>query len=391
VRPNVLHLLDTFETGGSERQAVQLVRSLHQSGRFRVHVACLNRRGPLLEDVERLGLGEIPEFPLTSFHDRNAAVQLIRFRRYVRWLGIDVLQTHDFYTNIFGMPAAALAGVRVRLAGRRETFRSCTRMQKWGQTRAYRLAHSIVANCEAVRRHLIGEGVRNEKIVTVYNGLDLERVTSPPAMRRQEALARFGLPAHPPRRFVTVVANLRLRLKDHPTFLRAARRVRQAVPEAAFVLAGEGELLPELRQYAARLGLERDTFFVGSCTAPAELLALSDVCALSSTSEGFSNVILEYMGAARPVVATDVGGAREAVLDGESGYLVPAGADEAMAARIIELLRDPARARAMGQRGRKAVEEKFSSQAQLERTENLYGNLLAPRLALAPAAELGES
>jgi glycosyltransferase involved in cell wall biosynthesis len=106
------------------------------------------------------------------------------------------------------------------------------------------------------------------------------------------------------------------------------------------------------------------------------LLSVSDVCVLSSSSEGFSNSILEYMAAAKPVVATDVGGAREAVVEGETGFLVRSGDDEALGERIITLLRDPDRALAMGQRGRSVVEEKFSSEAQLKRTHQLYDRLL---------------
>ncbi|MGH9901532.1 MAG: glycosyltransferase, partial [Pyrinomonadaceae bacterium] len=154
-------------------------------------------------------------------------------------------------------------------------------------------------------------------------------------------------------------------------------RVRAAVPEAAFVLAGEGELIEPVRSLAAELGIGRDVFFTGRCARVPELLAVSDVCVLSSRAEGFSNSILEYMAAARPVVATDVGGAREAVVEGETGHLVRAGDDELMAERLIGLLREPERARAMGHRGRQVAEEKFSCGAQLERTERLYGRLLA--------------
>ena len=111
--------------------------------------------------------------------------------------------------------------------------------------------------------------------------------------------------------------------------------------------------------------MERDVFFIGRCEKVAELLSVSDVCALSSTAEGFSNAILEYMAAARPVVVTDVGGAREAVIEGETGYIVPAGDDQQMAERMIELLRDPKRARAMGERGKSIVEEKFSCERHL--------------------------
>src|SRR5205085_9609469 len=138
----------------------------------------------------------------------------------------------------------------------------------------------------------------------------------------------------------------------------------------------QGKLTDSLKALASELGLERDVFFIGRCNNIAELLAASDVCVLSSTAEGFSNAILEYMAAARPVVATDVGGAREAVVEGETGYLIPAGDDEAMATRIVSLLREPERARAMGRRGKQIVEENFSCEAQLARTLALYDRLL---------------
>jgi glycosyltransferase involved in cell wall biosynthesis len=377
MQPSVLHLIDSFEQGGTERQAVQLVRLLHASGRYRVHMACLSNRGPLLDDVLSLGLAEIPEYPLQNFYNRNAVTQLRRFSRLLREREIKVVHTHGLYTNIFGMTAARLARVPARIASRRETNGLRSAVKRRVERYAFRLSQAVVANAEAVREQLIEEGVRNEKIVTVYNGLDMRRVLPPTDLRRDEALAMFNLPSQPERSFITIVANVRHPVKDHPMFLRAASRVHAAFPEAAFVIAGEGGLMESLRALAAELGIERDTFFIGRCTNVAALLSISDVCVLSSKAEGFSNSILEYMAAACPVVATDVGGAREAVIEGETGYLVPAGDDELMAARIVSLLREPERARAMGERGRRLVAEKFSCETQLERTENLYDRLLA--------------
>lgn len=373
---NVLQLINSFHQGGSEHQAVQLTRLLHESGSYRVRVACLEGEGVLRAEVERLGLGEIHSYPLTSFYDRGAAIQLKRFARYLKDSKIDVIHTHDFYTNIFGMAAAALARVPVRIASRRQSAVRAA-VKRLLERRAYGLAHAVIANCEEVRGQLVREGVPAKKIVTIHNGLEMERVAAPPDFRRDEALAEFGLPREEGRRFVTIVANLRT-VKDHQTFLRAARRAREAVPGVAFVIAGEGALLEQLRALAAEFGLERDTFFTGRCGKLAELLFVSDVCVLSSTSEGFSNSILEYMAAARPVVATDVGGAREAIAEGETGYLVRAGDDEKMALRIIHLLDNPRQARAMGERGRRIVAEKFSCEAQLERTQQLYQSLLSP-------------
>jgi glycosyltransferase involved in cell wall biosynthesis len=386
VRPNVLHFIDSFHQGGSERQAVQLVRLLHKGNQYRTHVACLKGDGVLRGEVVELGVGEIPEYRLTSFYDRNAVRQLRRCARMLRDREIDVVHTHDFYTNIFGMAAARLAGVPVRIASRRETLGMHNKPQKLVERSAYRLAQAVVANAEAVRQQLIVEGVPAEKVFVVHNGLDLERVR-PQRAERDEILALLRLPVARQRRLVTAVANLRHPVKDHPMFLRAAQRVRAAVPQAAFVIAGEGELLEPLRNLASQLGLANDVFFIGRCQNVAELLAVSDVCVLSSKAEGFSNSLLEYMAAARPVVATDVGGARETVAEGETGHLVKSGDDETMAERLIALLNDPVRARAMGERGRQVVEQNFSCQTQLGRTMNLYEKLLAKASALPRGVE----
>jgi glycosyltransferase involved in cell wall biosynthesis len=375
LKRKVLQLIDSFNQGGTERQAVQLTRLLHESDRFEIHVACLVKQGPLLAEVERLNLGDIPDYPLTSFYDRNAVAQLRRFTRFLREREIDLVHAHDFYTNIFGMSAARLARTPVRIASRRETDGIRTPAQRWVERRAYNLAHALVANAEAVRRQVIAEGIAAEKIHTVYNGLDVERLT--PRLTRDEALALFNLPRTKGRRFVTIVANMRHVMKDQQTFLRAARRVRESVAEAAFILAGEGEQAESLQKLANDLGLGQDTFFIGRCAQVAELLSLSDICVLSSCGvEGFSNSIIEYMAVGRPVVATDIGGAREQVVEGETGYIVQPGDDEGMAAHIISLLRDPERARSMGARGRLVVQQKFSCAAQLERTEKLYERLL---------------
>jgi glycosyltransferase involved in cell wall biosynthesis len=380
MKPNVLIFTGSFDQGGSERQAVQLARLLDSTGRYRVRVACINDRGGLRGEVERLNLGEIQSFPLTSFYNGNMLVQLRRCARFMRAQKMDIVQTFDFYTNVFGLTAAALARVPVRIAARRETTGTRTKAQLWVEQRAYSLAHSIVANSQAVRQELLASGLPERKVVTIYNGVDVERIARSSKLPRPEALRLVGLPQNETRRLVTIIANMRHPLKDQRTFLRAAVRVRAKVPSAAFVLAGEGELLEQTRSYAAQLDLANDTFFIGRCTQVSELLNLSDVCVLSSSGvEGFSNSIAEYMAAARPVVATDVGGASEAVVEGQTGFIVPPGDDGQMASRIITLLQDPERAAAMGRRGREVIEQQFSCEAQLERTEQLYERLLATR------------
>ena len=375
MKPAVLQLIDSFNQGGSERQALQLTRLLHDSGRYHVHLACLSPAGSLRDTIQDLDLGEIPSFTLTSFYDRNAVKQLRRFVRWLKSARIDILHTHDFYTNVFGMSGGALARLPVRVASMRETAGMRSMAQSHVQKFLYSLSHHIVANSNAVREKLIADGTSAEKVTVVYNGLDLRRLET--KLSRSESLAKLGLPADEPRRFISIVANMRHEVKDYPMFLRAARQVKEVVSDAAFLLAGEGELSDSLRALAQELGIQDSTILLGRCENVAELLSVSEVCVLSSKAEGFSNSILEYMAAARPVVVTDVGGAREVVIEGETGHLVPSGDDAAMAARLIGLMREPEKARAMGAAGRRVVEEKFSCKAQLTQTEELYDGLLA--------------
>src|ERR1051326_8524032 len=188
MKPNVLFIIDSFEQGGSERQALQLLRQLHESGQVRMRLACLQDRGPLKREAEQLGIGEICEYPLTSFYDLNFAKQLRRFVRYIRENEIGVVHTHCFYTNIFGMTGAFLARVPARITSKGETDGFRTPMQKRAERMSFRLADRVIANCRVVQAMLIREGVHPGRIIQHYNGLDLDRLKVPAAISRDDAL-----------------------------------------------------------------------------------------------------------------------------------------------------------------------------------------------------------
>jgi len=376
LKPVVLQLIDSFNQGGSERQALQLTRLLFESAKFNVRLASLSPEGSLRESVSDLDLGEIPSFPLTSFYDQNAMQQGRRFVRWCKAAKVDIVHTHDFYTNIFGISSSVIARLPVRIASMRETEGMRTRAQKSMQRMAFSLAHGIVVNSGAVRNKLLESGINKDKIQVVYNGLNIDRVST--RNSRDESANSLKIPATFSREtlFVTIVANMRNDVKDYPMFLRAAQLVKKSIPTAAFLLAGEGELAGGLEQLARELDIMDRTIFLGRCDRLAELLNVSTVCVLSSKAEGFSNSIIEYMAAGKPVVATDVGGAREAITQGTSGYLVQSGDHKTMAARIISLLEDLPRAHDIGEAGRDVVARRFSCELQLRETEALYDRLL---------------
>jgi len=365
-KPHILQIVHGFIEGGSERQMIQMASLLHNSGEFTVHVAALSTGGVLRSEIERLQVPVI-DFPLTSFYDANMVQQTRRFVSYLKQHQIKIVHSHDFYSNIFGMTGAALAGVRGRIASKRETSGTRSLAQRTAERGAFKLAHAVVANAGAVKEHLIEHGVRDDKIIIIYNGLDLARFDL-----NGDAPQRLNLETLRGRPVVTMVANFEYRVKDHPMLLRAAQRVKTEVPESVFVIAGEGELRAETETLARELGLSESCLFIGRCASVPDLLAASDVCVLSSQAEGFSNSILEYMAAGRAVVATNVGGASEAIVEGATGHLVNAGDDRTMAERLIALLRDPEKRRTMGINGRRRVEQRFSTENRLKTTITLY-------------------
>jgi glycosyltransferase involved in cell wall biosynthesis len=166
--------------------------------------------------------------------------------------------------------------------------------------------------------------------------------------------------------------------KNQECLIQAMHRVVARKPNARLVVVGWGELEQELKSQAERLQLQDHVVFLGHKPAGEvyDILAAIDVFALSSRCEGFSLTILEAMVAGKPVVATDIAGVREAVVDGETGLLVPYGDPHALAEALLSLLSDRERSRAMGAAGRKRVEMLFSARTMGQTYERLYEGLI---------------
>ncbi|QQS33832.1 MAG: glycosyltransferase [Acidobacteriota bacterium] len=372
MKPRVLQFFGSFNQGGSERQAAALTEMLVREGRFDVRVAVLDGTGVLREGVGSLGVREIAEFPLASFYDANCVRQVRACTAFLKENNISIVHTHDFYSNVFGMAAASFARTPIRVASKRETGGMRSGTQKFVEGIAFGRADAIVANSMAVREHLTNEyGISEEKIELIYNGIGAARFVD-----SGDALAvRVSMDIPPNSKLVTLVANLRHEVKNVPMLLRAAAAVPR--DDVHFAVAGEGDLETELQRLANDLGVGWRVHFLGRCDDVPRLLRASDVCVLTSTNEGFSNSILEYMAAGKPVVATDVGGAREAVIDGETGFLVASDDDRGLAEKLNVLLDDQQIANSFGERGRQKIAREFSLQIQLDRTIAVYERLRA--------------
>jgi glycosyltransferase involved in cell wall biosynthesis len=362
----VHHVIDNLDPAGTERQCVELVRGLSRLGL--TNAVIYFRPGPLLAELESSGV-TTQAVPQASVRSGRFALSVLALVRALRRGRPDVVQTYGFHSNLRGLTAARLAGVPVRVAGRRDLARRLRPAQRRAARWAWRLAHRIVANSEAVGRHLILEDhVPTAKVVVIRNGLTLGPWPAAPGPATGDD--------HP---VVGMVAYFR-EDKDHLTFLRAAHGVLSAVPSARFCLVGSGPLEPVVREWAHRLEIADRVEFRGCLQGEALRAAVTAwrVSVLASKAEGLPNAVLEAMAAGRPVVATAVGGMMEVVEDGVTGFLVPPDDPGTLAERMVRLLKDPSLARAMGQRGRRKVAEEFTAERMAHEFAGLYRDLVSP-------------
>jgi glycosyltransferase involved in cell wall biosynthesis len=356
--------MTAFEPGGTERQMSELIRRL-DARRFRVHVACLHKKGAWLTRIVRHA-ASIVEFPIQGFARAATVAQMAAFARWCRRERIAVVQTCDLYANIFGLPGAALARVPVRIGSRRELNPDKTPGQIRLQRLAYRSATKVVANSQAARHMLETEGLGPASIAVIPNGVDL---------------GSFARPSRSGRiRTIVTVANLRPE-KSHETLLAAAAMLLDSSPDLRFRIVGDGPRRVELERLAATLGISGQVEFLGHREDVPALLADADVFVLPSRSEAFPNGAIEAMAAGLPVVASATGGLLDLVQPDTTGILVPPGDAGALAAALRSLVDDPARARAMGESARQFVQQRYSFERMVASFEDLYSSGLRGRVA----------
>jgi len=306
-------------------------------------------------------------------------IALVKLYRLMRREKPHIVHTHTATAGLLGRLAAKLAGVPVILhnfhghvlRGYFGPLRS--KALVWIERFLARLSDRIVTVSEGQRRELAGYGIAPlEKITVVHLGFELEALLVCQS-HRGELRHELGLTAE--NKLVGIVARL-VPIKNHRLFLQAAQVVAKAMPQARFLVVGDGELREELEAYARDLGLDEKAFFTGWRRDLPRLYADLDVVALTSINEGTPVSLIEAMAAGVPVAATAVGGVPDVVVEGETGYLVEAGAVEGMAEAIIGLLRDSEKAREMGIAGREAVYPRFAAQTLIANIEGLYAELL---------------
>jgi L-malate glycosyltransferase len=373
-RTKVVYLVGTLEIGGTERQVVALATGLDPE-KYKAVVCCLSRGGPLEAELSARGV----PVEIIGMRLRHGLRGLLGFFRLLSFMARErpaIAHGFLYLPYVVGAFVARLLGYPVFVASRRSLGNY--KQGRWYYIFAERIANGltdlIIANSEAVRRDVIRqEKPPPKKVIVIHNGV---RAHVDSDAGRHKTRERLNLGR---RTTVGVVANL-IPYKGHSVFLEAWRTVIQQMPESVAIFVGEGRARTDIERQIRELGLSESVHLVGTRLDMDELLDAIDLVVHPSLEEGFSNAILEAMAAGKPVIATDVGGNPEAVIDGVTGLLVPPGDAVALASAITTLLGDPVGRSAFGLSGRERANEVFGMPAMVRRYEQIYDSLLASRV-----------
>jgi L-malate glycosyltransferase len=366
----VFYLVDSFDIGGTETQAVELALRMAER-KHRVTLGCLKAEGPLRKRLQGSKV-EMKEFrPNGGLDSAGGAYQLFRMSWHLRKRRYDIVHTHDLWSNLLGISAARLAGVPVIISSRRDLGHLDWyegRRRVWLR-RIQNLSNMVLANATPIRDALIAaDGFAPEKLRVIHNGIDVQRFRC--AADRQKLIPQAGSG-----KLIVLVGNMHSEVKGHSWLIASAPAVIGEFPLTRFVLVGDGELRQRFESEVQALGMSESFIFLGRRDDVPEILACCDVGVLPSLAEGLPNAVLEYMAAGLPSVVSRAGGNAELVDDGVTGMLVPAQDSSALATAILKLLRDSELARQIARNAREFVERNFSFERMVQQVEQLYTEL----------------
>lgn len=354
-----LHI-DTARTWrGGQNQVLLTVMGLRALGERAMLIA--HPDGELRRRAHE-GLDLVPLAPSTEV-DLACAWKL---SRVLKQASPEIVHAHDPHAVAMASLALSIAAPSPAphvVASRRVDFHlKANSFSRW----KYRQVDAFIASSEAIRQMLIHDGIEPERVVTVHEGVDVDRIARLPVTSIH---AELWLPAHAP-----VVGNIAALVphKGQRHLVDAAALVLKEVPDARFVILGEGELRGALEKQVHDLHLEKHVFLPGFRPDALNLLKSFDLFVMSSVTEGLGTSLLDAMAASRPIVATRTGGIPEAVDDGVTGVLVAPKDHRAMASEIVRMLRDPALRQRMGAAGLARVRDRFSVERMVRATLDVY-------------------
>lgn len=376
----VLHLISSSGFYGADNVLIELLKQLRQSSFSPVIGVFENIQNPHLEVAEVAKQHNLPVqiFPCKGKLDLNT---ILLIRRFVDEQKVNLIHTHGYKSNFYALAAVLCKKVPMittchNWLGDDIKMRLYARLDKFFLNRFDR----IIAVSDTVRREILNHGVSSEKLLTIYNGIDIKRFNN----RINEKNIKKELGIEHDYKVIGTVGRLSEE-KGHTYFLEAAEKVLQKYPKTAFLIVGDGPLREYLKEKACQIAdklnpqtnISQNPFiFAGVRSDISTIYSIMDIFVLPSLTEGLPMVLLEAMASRKPVVATDVGAVSSVFEHGRSGVLIEPGNVNNLSMEIMELLANPQKIQKMANHARQKVELEFSSKIMTEKYLDVYQDVL---------------
>ncbi|HOX37932.1 MAG TPA: glycosyltransferase family 4 protein [Candidatus Brocadiia bacterium] len=385
-RVKVVHVITRFILGGAQENTLLTCEGLGRMPDYEVFLLTGPALGPEGELLERAKAGPFKTIIIPSLRrdinppdDTRAYFELAR---QIRRIAPEIVHTHSSKAGILGRFAAA----RTRVPAIVHTIhglpfdeyqsRLRNRLYVFLETRAAAVSGKIISVCDAMSQQAVDAGVaRPDKFLTVYSGMETETFLDSDSLR---AATRAELGFSDGDVVIGKVARL-FHMKGHDDVLRAAPAIIEKCPRARFMFVGDGILREELARKAAGMGIaDRLTFtgLVDPSRIPAMISAM-DILVHASMREGLARTVVQGLLCGKPVVTYDIGGAREVVIPGRTGWLLKPGDVDGLAGATAEAASNPGTSGRMGAAGRELCRERFSARKMVEDIHSCYRKLLA--------------
>jgi glycosyltransferase involved in cell wall biosynthesis len=354
----ILHTEWSEGWGGQEIRILLEMREHRRQG-HKVHILCPPRT-KLAEEARGMGIAVIP----LKIRNPWEPGPILRIKKMIRELKIDVLHTHSSVDSWAG----GLAGRWARVPVLVRTRHISVRVKRPWLNRIYYLPDAIITTGEHIRRELLQtHKIPAERIVSIPTGADMGRFhPGPPDL---ELKKRMGLPIDSP--VITLVAVLRAQ-KRHELVIAAAAEVIKVFPQARFIFVGDGPGRNRVEQEIKNARLKAQILMTGYREDIPAILSFTDLGIISSVAEGIPQFLFQMMAMGKPVIATAVGGIPEIVTSGVNGLLIPPEDPAALAKALVQLLGDPESARGLGEKGRRLVEREYTVEKMAEKVYRVY-------------------
>lgn len=357
-KKKILYFTYSLNTGGLETLVLELSKRINRD-RFVPSICAFESQGTLKSEFVAQGMTVYPLFKKEGI-DVAVPFKLAGLLKSER---IDILHTHDASPWLYGGLARLLCpGLRL-IHTEHSHIASSKNLLLHAENLLSKVSAAVVADSAYVAEFMRNKA-KIKQLKIIYNGIDTEKFNSH---------QRFVIGNESSSNTVVIGTVARLvPVKDHRTLLQAFKLLASEYQNIELLIIGEGELRGELEEFSKRLGIQERVKFIGERHDISSLLEKLDIFVMSSLSEGLSIAILEAMASGLPVVATNVGGNSEIIIDGITGFLVPKKEPEKLAGSISILIKDKKMVYQMGQNGKKRVRANFSIDKMVDEYETLY-------------------